>query len=230
MNGFFIDVGTFLPDFLQEFSNGLPNIQSNFGQYLLQLVFSETPEPTSTQSNTNRENVVKTSTCKERSTYVRPQIAINELVPFFVKECAQRFKVVDKNFATYLIHLLVRDINEGLDLAETKGRLLSVCKLEQFLERCLHKYANPLDPTISSMKMCYYFKSCHELSLEYIHRKYEANSKQKLSHLIGSILQYPETSSQSQLEEMFVKMQVFIITNYEIGCPHNHVVSRKSNL
>ncbi|KAM7341866.1 cilia- and flagella-associated protein 206 isoform 2-T2 [Cochliomyia hominivorax] len=77
------------------------------------------------------------------------------------------------------------------------------------------------------MKITYFYKNIQELSLDFVKKKYELNFEDKLKQLTDSILQYPETSNDKQLENMFIKMQIYIITNYQLGSPKNHVLLKQ---
>ncbi|KAL9917744.1 cilia- and flagella-associated protein 206 isoform 1-T2 [Glossina fuscipes fuscipes] len=151
-----------------------------------------------------------------------------ELITQFINEIKQRsYEEVDKDFAKYFLLLLIRDAHDGLDLIN-KSEELSVCKIQNFLEKAVQKYICPLDATACSLKICYFFKRCKLLDFEYVKEQYESNRKELLNRLIGSVLQYPETCNAKQLQEMFMKMQIFIITNYSIGSPKDHVLLKKT--
>ncbi|XP_013115873.2 cilia- and flagella-associated protein 206 isoform X2 [Stomoxys calcitrans] len=209
MNYTFINVRDFLPDFLQELSKG--HVPKKLGDYLLRLIFKS-----HRIKGKEGDYYLKSAPNKPKSD-LKPFITIDDLVPHFIDECEQNFMSIDRYFGSYLLHILIRDLHDGLP----KASQFTIGKLDRFLRKCLDKYAQPFDPTICNMKICYYAKNCLEIDFEYAKKKYELNAKEKLSKLIAGILQYPETSNPKQLEEMFVKMQVFIITNFNIGCPQN---------
>ncbi|XP_065367319.1 cilia- and flagella-associated protein 206 [Calliphora vicina] len=231
----FIIINDFIPHTLEEYSkNGFSNFKQNFGQYLQQLIINDSQyiqwkngkhNPRAYNLEQYMKNVLKKrqpSTTNENGLL----ITIDELVPFFIEECLQNFLPVNPCFANYYLHLLIRDSQDGFQLNE-HSHSLSICEVENFLERALAKYKNPLDATMCNMKISHFCRNTQELCLDFVKEKYELNFNDKLKQLINSILQYPETSTDKQLEEMFVKMQVFIITNYHIGCPKNSVILKQ---
>ncbi|XP_073844719.1 cilia- and flagella-associated protein 206 isoform X2 [Musca autumnalis] len=110
---------------------------------------------------------------------------------------------------------------DGLQLWDGNREQLSVCKLQQFMQRCLCKCIDPTDITMHSLKMCYYSKNNLKMNLDHIKGKIEKCFKEKKKSLIEVILRYPENCNPKQLDELYMKMQVFIITNYFIGCPND---------
>lgn len=226
-----IKINDFVPNILKEYSKGAHNIQPNFCQYLVQILLNESEYKQwkniqNNQNSCNVEQFLKNSLKKRQmdsTNSTEVQITVDELVPFFIEKCLHNFLHIEPCFAHYYLHLLIRDFQDGLVL-NVQSRNLSVCKIEQFLEKAWEKYKNPLDATISSMRLMYFCKTNEYLRLDFVKEKYELNFSEKLKLLINSILQYPESSNDKQLEEMFIKMQIFIVTHYQIGCPKNHVV------
>jgi len=62
------------------------------------------------------------------------------------------------------------------------------------------------------------------IDLEYVKKQYDEKFETELQLLIKDILQYPETCSKVQLDQLFAKMQVFIVARYNLGSPKNHVL------
>ncbi|KAI8038652.1 hypothetical protein M5D96_008560 [Drosophila gunungcola] len=54
--------------------------------------------------------------------------------------------------------------------------------------------------------------------------QYEEKFQTELQVLIKDILQYPETCNKVQLDQLFAKMQVFVVACYNLGSPKNHVL------
>ncbi|XP_004522626.1 uncharacterized protein LOC101463455 [Ceratitis capitata] len=147
----------------------------------------------------------------------------NRLTGQFLNDCKDNNLDVDQNFAYFFIHLLTRDARLGLQKQES-----NICSLMQIRKNALELYTNKTDPTMSNLLMMYRFKNFRELNINYMKQIYEANFQKKLHNLIGGILQYPETSTDKQLDEMLYKIQVFIIACYNIGDPKNHVLLKQT--
>lgn len=233
----FIIINDFIPNFMKEYCKGLPNFKRKLCQYLAQVLLDEyqcrqLEKGQNTTIHCHLEQHLKNALKKRQpagKNETELVITVDEIVPFFIQECLQNCLQVDSCFANYYLHLIIRDAQDGLKLNVHSLHGISICKIEQFVSTALGRYQNPLDATICSMKIAYYCKNSQELNLNFIREKYEFNFNNKLKQLIHSILQYPESSTDRQLEEMFIKMQLFIITNYHIGCPNNLVVSTKIN-
>lgn len=233
MNCSIINVEDILQDLFQELSKG--KTEQNFAGFLLSLVYGKNvdngkkTESKSTSifnegSFTSREYALKSFINNYRGN-CSSFITADELVPYFVEECVKRFVHVDEDFASYMLQLYIRDAHHDL------CNKISLCTLEQFLQRCLEEYCDNLNPTICNMKMCYYYQKCPELDFTYTKQKYDTNSRKGLDTLVKSIMQYPETTkSPKDVEEMLAKMQIFIITNYSMGCPKNSEVGINSTL
>lgn len=227
-----IKINDLIPNILKEYSKRITTVKPNFCQYLVQIILndSEYNQWKNIQNNPNSYNMeefLKNALSRRQlgaNNTAELLISVDELVPFFIEKCLENFLPIDPCFAHYYLHLLMRDFQEGLVL-HMHCQNLSICKIEQFLGRALEKYKNPLDATVSSMKLMYFCKTSEHLCMDFVKEKYEFEFREKLQDLISSILQYPESSNDKQLEEMFIKMQMFIVTNYQIGCPKNHVVS-----
>ncbi|XP_037817785.1 cilia- and flagella-associated protein 206 [Lucilia sericata] len=228
----FIIISDFESNALEEYSKKEHlNINQRFCQFLKQLIMEDS------QRKNGKNNPGSYNPQDYLTIFIKQQqsetnnesgilITIDKLVTFFIEECAQNFLPINPCFANYYLHLLIRDTQDGLELNDI-CHPLSVCKIENFLEKALTKYKNPLEATVCNMKISYFSRNSRELSLDFVKEKYELEFDEKLKQLIKSILQYPESSSDKQLEEMFIKMQVFIITNYQLGCPKNHVILKQ---
>lgn len=149
---------------------------------------------------------------------------INAIIPRFVEEVGKVQKTADPKFVKYFLHLLLRDTNDGLHMSD-ESKMLSVCKFENFFKKALEKYLNPLDATLCHMKISYYLSDLQLLNYEYIKEKCQKVFDEQLDQLMWQILQYPETCNDKQIEELFWKIQIFIISSYNIGSPKDHVVS-----
>ena len=226
----------FMPIFMEEYSKLHTSYERNFCRYLLNLAIGDSHESEKDKVNKNAkscnmEQYLKNA-LRKRQTDEKHEakllITVDELVPYFLEECAEHFLQINPCFANYFLHLLIRDAHDGLAINVPSNRL-SICKIESFLKRALLKIKNSIDPTFCHMKMSYYLKQSHEINLYFVKEKYETGYNEKLQELINGILQYPETSTDKQLEDMFIKMQIFILTNYNIGCPSNNVVSGREN-
>lgn len=231
----FIVIHDFMPIFLEEYSKLHTNYERNFCRYLLNLAINGDVEENDNErvkqnaKSCNMEQYLMNAIRKREKNEkheAKLLITIDELVPYFLQNCEQNFLQINPCFANYFLHLLMRDACDGLEIGVPSNRL-NICKIEEFLKRALSKLKDPLDPTLSHMKMSYYLKQSREINLYYVKDKYEKDYNDKLIELINSILQYPETSTEKQLEGMFTKMQIFILTNYCIGCPSNNVVSNR---
>lgn len=139
-----------------------------------------------------------------------------------VGQLKERDIKVDTDFMTFVVHLLVRDMRYGLlrtDLSKP-----SSCHIDTFIEYIVHGYTDNMDTTMANMRLSWIMKTGHGIKLAYVREQYEAKYQQQLKLLIDDILQYPETSSKVQLDQLFAKMQVFIAATYHLGCPSNHVL------
>ncbi|XP_046810445.1 cilia- and flagella-associated protein 206 [Lucilia cuprina] len=228
----FIIINDFESDALEDYSKKEHfKVNQRFCQYLKQLIAEESQRNNAKNISASYKPqhylpIVIKQQQSETNNESGILLTIDKLVTFFIEECKQNFLPINPCFANYYLHLLIRDAQDGLELNDKSNRL-SVCKIENFLEKALTKYKNPLEATVCNMKMSYFNRNSQTLSLDFVKEKYELEFEEKLQQLIKSILQYPESSSDHQLEEMFIKMQVFIITNYQIGCPKNHVILKQ---
>lgn len=121
-----------------------------------------------------------------------------------------------------MVHLLARDRRKGLlkyDLNKP-----TACAIEGFVNTIVDSYVNSKDCTMANMKMAWVMKKGVTIDLEYVKKKYEEKFQTELQLLIKDILQYPETCSKVQLDQLFAKMQVFIVACYSLGSPKNHVL------
>lgn len=204
MNFFIVSVNDILPDILQKSYQGSTN--NSFRDYLLNFIF-ENGKP--------KSNVGHTGDYKQK--ILRNKfIGMDDLVPYFIDEGAKMFLKIDCNLAKFLLRLMLHDNVDGLTLGPGK---LSLCKIEQFMHRCLKKYADPADITMGSLNLSYYSRQNFGFKLDDLKENVEHSLKEKTSSLVHEILRYPENCSAKQLDEMYTKIQIFIITNYFIGCP-----------
>ncbi|KAL7735097.1 hypothetical protein ACLKA6_002062 [Drosophila palustris] len=150
------------------------------------------------------------------------QKTINNLAQQIMAKLRERDAEVDEKFIKFMVHLLVRDMRLGLlkaDLADP-----SKCKVHVFLTSIVASYFNPNDTTMANLRMSWIMKNGHGIQLCHVQETYEQQFQQELKLLIDDILRYPETCSKLQLDQLFAKMQVFIVASYHLGCPKNHVL------
>ncbi|XP_068146827.1 cilia- and flagella-associated protein 206 [Drosophila tropicalis] len=129
---------------------------------------------------------------------------------------------VEEEFIAYVVHLLARDIRRGLlkcDLNKPRS-----CEVNRFIDGIIKDYMDPTDPTMTMMKMSWIMKKGKTIDLKYVKEQYEEKFQEELDILIEDILQHPETCSKLQLDQLFSKMQVFIVACYNLGSPKNHVL------
>ncbi|XP_017051238.1 cilia- and flagella-associated protein 206 [Drosophila ficusphila] len=129
---------------------------------------------------------------------------------------------VDEEFVIFVVHLLARDQRRGLlkyDLNKP-----TACAIETFVSTIVDSYVNQKDCTMANLKMSWVMKKGVTIDLEYVKKQYEDRFQAELEVLIRDILQYPETCSKVQLDQLFAKMQVFIVACYNLGSPKNHVL------
>ncbi|XP_017470557.1 PREDICTED: UPF0704 protein C6orf165 homolog [Rhagoletis zephyria] len=148
---------------------------------------------------------------------------LNRILILFLDDCKDHDLEVNPNFAYFYVHLLARDARLGFDRPDPKP-----CKILQIRENIFRLYKNQNDPTMCNLKMKFHFRNFRELKIENMKEIYQENFQKKLHSLIKGILQYPETSSDKQLDEMLYKIQVFIIACYNIGDPKNHVLLKQT--
>ncbi|XP_052840376.1 LOW QUALITY PROTEIN: cilia- and flagella-associated protein 206 [Drosophila gunungcola] len=138
----------------------------------------------------------------------------------------KRFQQLDlqvaEEFVIFAVHLLARDQRRGLlkyDLNKP-----TACAIESFVNTIVDSYVNPMDCTMANMRMAWVMKKGVTIDLEYVKKQYEEKFQTELQVLIKDILQYPETCNKVQLDQLFAKMQVFVVACYNLGSPKNHVL------
>lgn len=129
---------------------------------------------------------------------------------------------VEEDFIVYVIHLLARDSRRGL--LKTDLNKPTACALNSFVDMVVDTYVSSTDCTMINAKMAWVMKKGLTIDLQYVKNQYEEKFHQELELLIKDILQYPETCSKVQLDQLFAKMQVFIVACYHLGSPKNHVL------
>ncbi|XP_017093867.2 cilia- and flagella-associated protein 206 [Drosophila bipectinata] len=129
---------------------------------------------------------------------------------------------VEEDFVIYAVHLLARDSRRGLLKSDLNKP--TACALNSFVDMVVDSYVSPTDCTMVNAKMAWVMKKGLTIDLQYVKNQYEEKFHQELEILIKDILQYPETCSKVQLDQLFAKMQVFIVACYHLGCPKNHVL------
>ncbi|EDW58869.1 cilia- and flagella-associated protein 206 [Drosophila virilis] len=139
-----------------------------------------------------------------------------------VGQLKERDIEVDTDFMTFVVHLLVRDMRYGL--LHTDLNKPSSCHIDTFIKYIVHGYTDNTDTTMANMRLSWIMKMGHGIKLAYVREQYEVKYQQQLKLLIDDILQYPETCSKVQLDQLFAKMQVFVAATYHLGCPSNHVL------
>ncbi|XP_062128988.1 cilia- and flagella-associated protein 206 [Drosophila sulfurigaster albostrigata] len=150
------------------------------------------------------------------------QKTLNEIGQRIMAKLKERDIEPDAKFVKFLVHLLVRDMRRGL--LKTDLQDPSKCKLNQFIGEIVAGYLNPNDTTMANLRMSWIMKTGYGIQLSFVQEQYELKFQQELKLLIHDILQYPETSSKLQLDQLFAKMQVFIVASYHLGSPKNHVL------
>ncbi|XP_001360994.2 cilia- and flagella-associated protein 206 [Drosophila pseudoobscura] len=128
---------------------------------------------------------------------------------------------VEEEFIIFVVHLLARDLRRGLLKSDLNKH---TCAINGFVDGIVESYVSPVDCTMANMKMSWVMKKGRGIDLQYVKEQYEERFFNELKLLIDDILQYPETCSKAQLDQLFAKMQVFIVTCYNLGCPKNHVL------
>ncbi|TDG50727.1 hypothetical protein AWZ03_002716 [Drosophila navojoa] len=129
---------------------------------------------------------------------------------------------VDGEFIAFVVHLLIRDVRLGL--VKTDLSKPSTCHVRTFVENVVSWYLDDSDTTMANLRLSWIMKTGHGISLAYVREQYEKDYQQQLKRIIDDILQYPETCSKVQLDQLFSKMQVFIVATNHLGCPKNHVL------
>ncbi|XP_016989490.1 cilia- and flagella-associated protein 206 [Drosophila rhopaloa] len=129
---------------------------------------------------------------------------------------------VDKEFVIFVVHLLARDQRQGLVKYDLNKP--TACAIDSFVNTIVDSYVNPKNCTMANMKMAWVMKKGVTIDLEYVKKQYEEKFQTELQVLIRDILQYPETCNKVQLDQLFAKMQVFIVACYNLGSPKNHVL------
>lgn len=150
------------------------------------------------------------------------QKTLNELARRIMSRLKERDVEVDEKLIKFMVHLLVRDMRLGLLKTDLEDP--SQCKVHVFIEGILGSYSNPNDTTMANLRMSWIMKHGYGIQLSYVQEQYEQQFQQELKLLIDDILRYPETCSKLQLDQLFAKMQVFIVASYHLGCPKNHVL------
>ncbi|XP_054737563.1 cilia- and flagella-associated protein 206 [Anastrepha obliqua] len=149
---------------------------------------------------------------------------LNRIFVLFLDDCKEYGLEVDTNFAYFFVHLLARDAQLGLNKQDPNA-----CTILQLRQNAIGLYKNQNDPTMCNLKMNFCFRNFRELKIENMKEIYNENFQRKLNMLVKGILQYPETSSDKQLNEMLYKIQVFIIACYNIGDPKNDVLLKQTH-
>ncbi|SPP73829.1 cilia- and flagella-associated protein 206 [Drosophila guanche] len=129
---------------------------------------------------------------------------------------------VEEEFIIFVVHLLVRDLRRGLHKSDLDKQ--NACAIIRFVDDIVDSYVSRVDCTMANMKMSWVMKKGRGIDLQYVKEKYEEKFFDELKLLIDDILQYPESCSKAQLDQLFAKMQVFIVACYNLGCPKNHVL------
>lgn len=144
------------------------------------------------------------------------------LITSIMDQLKERDIDAERDFITFVVHLLIRDMRRGLRKADLEE--LSQCKVNDFIDGIVSGYLSPTDTTMANMRMSWIMKMGHGIKLSYVQEQYELQFQQQLKLMIQDILQYPETCSKVQLDQLFAKMQVFIVASWHLGSPKNHVL------
>lgn len=147
---------------------------------------------------------------------------LEKIITTIVDQLKERDVKVNRDFITFVVHLLIRDMRIGLKEAELKSP--SQCVLMAFIDGIVSGYLNPTDTTMANLRMSWIMKMGHGIKLSYVQEQYELKFQHQLKLMTQDILQYPETCSKVQLDQLFSKMQVFIASSYHLGCPKNDVL------
>ncbi|KAH8253019.1 hypothetical protein KR032_003202 [Drosophila birchii] len=138
----------------------------------------------------------------------------------------KRFQQLDldvgEDFIIFAVHLLARDSRRGLFNKDLEKP--TACVLNSFVNGIVDGYVDPKDCTMANIKMAWVMKKGLNIDLQYVKKQYDEKFQRELELLINDILQYPETCSKLQLDQLFAKMQVFIVACYNLGLPKNHVL------
>ncbi|XP_033247502.1 cilia- and flagella-associated protein 206 [Drosophila miranda] len=147
--------------------------------------------------------------------------ALEEIGRRIMKRFEQLDLDVEEEFIIFVVQLLARDLRRGLLKSDLNKH---TCAINSFVDGIVESYVSPVDCTMANMKMSWVMKKGRGIDLQYVKEQYEERFLNELKLLIDDILQYPETCSKAQLDQLFAKMQVFIVACYNLGCPKNHVL------
>lgn len=139
-----------------------------------------------------------------------------------MKRFQQLGLAVDEEFIIFAVHLLARDLRRGL--LKTDLNKPTACAINAFVNAIVDSYVEPKDTTMANLKMAWVMKKGLTIDLKYVKNQYEEKFQRELKLLISDILQYPESCNKAQLDQLFAKMQVFIVACYNLGSPNNHVL------
>ncbi|XP_001987562.2 LOW QUALITY PROTEIN: cilia- and flagella-associated protein 206 [Drosophila grimshawi] len=147
---------------------------------------------------------------------------LDEITQRILAQLKERDIDEDVKFMKFVVHLMVRDMRRGL--LQTDLNKPSACNIAAFIDDIVSGYLDKTDTTMANMRMSWIVKMGHGIQLSYVREQYEQQFQQQLKLLIADILQYPESCSKLQLDQLFAKMQVFIVATNHLGCPRNHVL------
>lgn len=150
------------------------------------------------------------------------QEKLDDICQSIVSQLEGRDVEVDRKFIDFVVHLLVRDMRLGL--LKTDLSKPSSCHIKTFVDNIINGYLDNTNTTMANLRLSWIMKTGHGIQLSYVREKYENDYQNQLKLLIDDILQYPETCSKVQLDQLFSKMQVFIVATNHLGCPKNHVL------
>lgn len=143
---------------------------------------------------------------------------IVEILPKFLQKYGNGPPPMEPKFARNLLLLLLRYNSLKLTSA------CSVSKLEEFLKQTVERCTNGVDATICHLRLIFHFRRANLMHLANVEEKYFKNHEKRANILLHSVLQYPQNCSEEQLEEMMLKLQIFIISNHHLGCPKDSLV------
>lgn len=153
-----------------------------------------------------------------------------QILPIFLDAYKDETPPMEPEFARDLLILLVRydGINGFVKEAYNAHMVqaFSICKLEQFLEKCFERCTRGIDATLCHIRLLHYFRQAKLKHLSNVKKKFDKEHQQQANVLLQKILQYPETSNPCQLDEMIVQMLNLIISCHHLGSPKDHVVRK----
>lgn len=138
---------------------------------------------------------------------------IEEIVPRFLEKLEKAGLQMESRFALQLLILLLRYNGNNNNISQT------------FLERIVERCSSGHDATICHMRLVHLFREANHMHLANVKEKCLKEHEEETGVLLRHVLLYPENCDEAQLEEMMLKLQIFIISNHHLGSPKDSTVS-----